>query len=383
MRLPSARHILAGIGFAWVCCPSMASAEDLSLTKVQGPWLDSRPFLNETKPEEAELELPLVDNLHQALVKGFTNFEHQQTVLQLQQTTGTRETEVGEGYLLLKNKVYRAADANSTHATRWLLFRNAKTYSGKEIRVDIVPEKIKKGFRYDPTAPKEGPKPMVFTGPQVKYGLILKNIEPSEDEGRKLASLTSDSDMTYFMNAPKADVQYEIGPIAVTPAQAGYNFNQPPEPQAPKFRLKDYLPDTRMKARFSPRSLPTAAKPIPDQTLVLEQIQGYYRADVQMVNGFHKESVAQTFFLPLFKGFSVAEVFDENFRPQNVMIYNDFGKGFAGNFQHSFVEKRYRAGFFYRAGYTNLEIYANLPDTALNPTFKKLQTWELNILSAI
>lgn len=383
MRIGRALYIFTNGGLAWLLGSSLANAEDLSFVKTQGAWIDSRPFLDEAKPQTATIEIPLVDNLHNALIQGFNNYDHHLHVHRLQLETGTLDTKIGEGYIGLNNKVYRKADANSTHATRWELFRHAKTYSGKNIKVDLVPERLKKGFRYDPTAPKEGPKTIVFTGPQIKYGLILKNIEPSDDKDSRIASLGSESDMSYFMNAPKADVQYEIGPIAITGPQPGYNFNPAPDPELRKFRLKDYLPSSKVKARLSPRSMPTAAKPIPDQTLVLEQVQGYYRADVQMVNGFQKESVAQTFYLPLFKGFSIAETFDESFKPSNLVVYNDFGNGFSGNVQHDYVLKRYRTGFFYRAGYTNIEIYMNVPESGMNQNWKKLQTWEVNLLSAL
>ncbi|MES2745662.1 MAG: hypothetical protein EOP04_13505 [Proteobacteria bacterium] len=383
MRYLSACHILTSTLCLWFSASAKAQALDVRATKVHGPWIDSRPYLAETKPEEAQLIIPLVENFHQALMKGLRNVEHQRTVLKLQEETGTQLQTFGEGWLL-KNKSIRAADANATHATRWALFRNAKTYSGKEIKVDIVPEKIKKGFRFDQSAPKEGPIVSTITGTPVKYGLILKNIEPSDGK-LKVAALTRDmdSEYAYFQNAPKADVQYEIGPIALTPAPQTYNFSPAPEPVEPKFDWKEYVPDHRFRGKFSPRSMPTAAKPIPDQTLTLEQVEGYYSTEIQFVNGFHKESMVHRFSIPVYKDLRLYEEYNEDFKPIKFVISNAYGNGFYSNLEHFFLEKRYRAGLFYRVGYTNLEIYANLPDTALNPGWKKAQTWELNLLTAL
>src|SRR5690606_25681360 len=135
------------------------------------------------------------------------------------------------------------------------------------------------------------------------------------DEEMKLAALSTDMDYAYFANAPKAEVEYEIGPIAVTPSPKTYNFNSAPDAPQPSFNWKSYLPDRRFRGRFSPRGMPTAAKPIPDQTLIVEQVQGYYSTEIQFVNGLKKESVLHRFNLPLYRDLKIYEEFDEDFNP--------------------------------------------------------------------
>ncbi len=370
-------------GLAMFILADKSAAQDISATKTHGPWIDSRPLLEQARPEVAPLEIPIVQNLHQALLKGLGNPELQRNTLTMQQQQGTLDQNFGEGYLA-KNSSFRRADANGTHAMRWTLFRNIKTYSGKEIRVDIVPEKIKQGFRFDQSAPKvSDAKASVFTGPQIRYGLVLRNIEPNQEENLKIASLATDSDHSYFLNAPKANVEYEIGPIAVSPAPQTYNFNAAPDVAPKSFNWKEHIPDHRFRGRFSPRGLPTAAKPIPDQTLVLEQVEGLYSTEIQFVNGLQKESVLHRFNLPIYRDLKVYEEYNEKFQPLRAVLSNAWGKGYYSTIERSFVDKRYRAGAFYRMGYSNIELYMNLPESALNPSFKKLQTWELNVLTAL
>jgi hypothetical protein len=382
MRSVFALHIkILTLGFCVLSWPR-AMAEDVSSTKVQGPWIDSRAYLNTATPEGATFNIPILENLNQALIKGLRNTEHQQSVMRLQKETGTQPQDFGEGWLL-KNNAIRAADANSTHATRWSLFRNAKTYSGKEIKIDVVPESIKKGFRFDQSAPKEGEVATTLTGTPVTYGLILKSIEPSDSELHVAALSTDvDAEAAYFKNAPKADLQYDIGPIPVTSSQT-YNFLSTPEPAKKGFYWRDYMPDHRFRGKFSPRSMPTAAKPVPDQTLTLEQVQGYYSAEIQFVDGLHQENLVHRFSIPVYRNLKLYEEYGEGFRPIKVLIAQDYNNGFYSNLEHYFVDRRYRAGLFYRSGFKNLEIYVNLPDASLNPSWKKHQSWELSLLTAL
>jgi hypothetical protein len=88
--------------------------------------------------------------------------------------------------------------------------------------------------------------------------------------------------------------------------------------------------------------------------------------------------------MPLYDRFSIYEELNESFTPTKIVINNYIYKGaFSTNIEHYILEKRYRAGFFYRAGYTNLEVYLNLPDTALNSSFSRQQRWELAFQTAI
>lgn len=384
MRYFSAFTIFANAVCIWASCSSLGFAQDFTSTIRQGPWISSKPFLNEAKPVAAETKIPFVSMMREALVKGLNNVEHQQSVLLMQQNEGTKPQSFGEGYLG-HQKAFEKSDANSTHGTRWTLFRNAKTYAGKEIHVnlDFIPESVKAGFRFDQTQ-KSPSAVAVNRGPDVRYGLILKNIEPSEQDLR-VASIGSDDDYLYFQNAPKAQLQYDIGPITASPVpERPYGVNLAPDAAPPSFNWKSLIPDHRFRGKFSPRSLPTAAKPIPDQMLSLEQVQGFYSSDILFVNGLHKESVVHRFRLPIYDRFNIYEEFNDKFVPTKLVITDYLYKGaFSTNIEHYFLEKRYRAGFFYRKNYTNLEIYANLPDTALNSSFSRLQRWELSFQTAI
>lgn len=384
MRSISAFKILAKAYCVWAICSSSGLAQDFSSTLEQGPWINSKPYLTDVKPVAAENKIPFVEMMKEALVKGLANPEHQRSVLKIQQEQGTKAQSFGLGYLG-KQKAFGGADANTTHGTRWTLFRNAKTYAGKEIHVDIVPESIKKGFRFDQTQSSDAPQAVVFNnGVPVSYGLILKDIEPSKEELR-VASIGNEEDYLYFQNAPKAQLEYEIGPVAITPVPASpYGVNLAPDAPPAPFDWKTLVPDHRFRGKFSPRGLPSAAKPLPDQMLSLEQAQGYYSSDILFVNGLHKESVIHRLRLPIYDRFNIYEEFNGKLKPTKIVFTDYFYKGaFSTNLEHYILEKRYRAGFLVRRGLTNLEIYANLPDTALNSSFKRQQRWELSFQSAI
>ncbi|MBC7660195.1 MAG: hypothetical protein H7249_10850 [Chitinophagaceae bacterium] len=383
MRLTPALKFFAKASCAWALCSSPSYAEEFSATLEQGPWVSAKDYLTLSKPQEPEIKIPALEMMKDAFVKGLKNPDQQKEVLRLQGLQGTKASTFGEGYLVKQSETLRA-DQNSTHGTRWTLFRNMKTYAGKEIRFDFVPESVKNGFRFDPTAPKETPKVSTITGTPVKYGLILKNIDPADQEMR-LASVGGEDDLAYFQTAPKAKLQYDIGPIALSPVPQTYNFNQAPDaPSNSSFDWKSIIPDHRFKARFSPRGAPTAAKPLPDQTMTLEQVQGYYSTEVQFVNGLHKQSLLHRFRLPIHERFNVSEELSESFKPVKLVVSDLYSSGPVGTtIEHYFMEKRYRAGIYYKQGATTYEIYANAPDNALNDKFKKTQRWELNILTPI
>ena len=382
MRFVSIFKILAKAYCVWATCSLAALAQDASMTREHGPWIESKPFLKEERPSVPDTTIPFVAMMKEALVKGLNNLDHHRAVLKMQAEQGTKAQSFGEGYLG-PQKSLSNYDANATHGTRWTLFKNIKTFSGKEIRVDFVPESIKAGFRFDQSAPAAGAPVMVTNGTPVTYGLILTNIEPSRDVLR-IAAIGSEADYRFFQNAPKAKLEYTVGPISLEPV-AAHPYAVVPAPQSTsQFNWRSLLPDHRFRGKFSPKGMPTAAKPLPDQTLMIEQVQGYYSSDIQFVDGFHKESVTHRFRLPIYDRFTLHEEFNEAFKPTKV-VFTDFLSrgGFSTNLEHFLLERRYRAGFLYRKHLLNAELFLNLPDNALNSRFSREQRWELNFFMAI
>ncbi len=384
MRFVSTCKNLAKAYCVWATCSSSGWSQDFSSTLEQGPWISSLPFLKETpNPVASETVLPFVTLLKEALVKGLNNVEQQRTVLKIQSESGTRPKSFGEGYLGPQRNAPKY-DANATHATRWTLFKNAKTYAGKEIHIDIVPESFKAGFRFDQSEAAVQPV-AIANGTPVTYGLILTGIEPSAQALRVASIDQGEDDLLYFQNAPKARLHYEIGPIALNPVpEHPYAYAAAPEAKPEGAQWRTLIPDYRFRGKFSPRALPTAAKPMPDQMLSLEQVQGYYSSDILFVNGLHKESVIHRLRLPLYDRFNVYGEYNDKFKPIKLVIADYLYYGpFSTLLEHYNLEKRYRAGFFYRKNLTVVELFNNLPDNALNSKFSRKQQWELNVQTSI
>jgi hypothetical protein len=357
---------------------TVGQAQDISLQKVQGPWISSRPYLQEKKPELPEFSIGFIQESKRVLVDSLNSIDQAKAVAKMQSEAGTRSQSFGEGFLTISRDDLKAS-ANNTRETRWTLFRNMRTYAGKEVRLDVVPEAIKSGFRFDFTK-KSG----ASRGPQatpVRYGLILRDIEPSK-ETYAVAALGAD--MQLFQQAPRAELVYDIGPLPMIENNARVFSVNLSEPAKQERQWTSYLPDYHFKGKVVSKGRPTLAQPIPKQGLTLEQADGLYNTEIIFANGLRKESIVHRFFIPVYGSMRIAEEYDEQFRPRKVLftdIYSHGGLSF--NIEHHLVEERYQAGLIYNKSNTRLELYAHVPHAALKEDFWVKHRWELAFQTAL
>lgn len=360
------------------CSTSIGRAQELTFQKVQGPWVSSKPYLQEKKPEYPEFKIDLLQEFKRIAVDSLNNRDQATAIAKMQSETGTRSQAFGEGFLTTKFSE-RNATAEGTRETRWTIFRNMRTYAGKEVRLDVVPESLKSGFRFDfsqKSKAPQGPAPV-----PVRYGLILRDIEPSE-ASYGVAALNSDYELA--QQAPRARLHYEVGPLPPSDEYVPAYRVSLEEQKAAERKWTSYLPDYHFKGKISSRGRPTLAQPIPSQALTLEQADGLYATEIVFVNGLHKESVLHRFYLPIYDRTRISEEYDEQFRPRKV-VFNDllYKGGFSFNLEHYLLEQRYQGIFVYQAGRTRLAVQTHIPHLALeNDNFWSKHRWELALDSA-
>lgn len=360
------------------CLTSVGRAEDLSFVKTQGPWISSEIYLQTKKPEFPEFKLSFIEEMKRIAVDSLNNRDQANAIAKLQSETGTRDKSFGEGFLTI-DRQDRDATAEGTRETRWTIFRNMRTYAGKEIRLDVVPESLKSGIRFDfakKSSASKGPAPV-----PVRYGLILRDIEPSEQK-HNIAALASDFELA--QKAPRARLDYDIGPLPPSDEYAPAFRVNLEDKKAEEKKWTSYLPDYHFRGKLSSRGKPTLAQPIPNQALTLDQADGFYSAEILLANGFHKESVFHRFYLPLYGRARISEEYDENFHPRTVIFQDILYSGpLAFTLHHILLEQRYQAVFVYNQEHTSIAVNTHVPHAALEgDAFWSQHRWEFALQTA-
>jgi hypothetical protein len=361
---------------ALIPLPTHAQAEP-----EEADWESSSFILQFAKPPAAQISYPWLDQLRGIMLRALNNADQGRDLSNLHQTLGTKAQSSYAKYVgPLKIK------ANPQHGVeiRRAVIKSIRLYAQKETKGNVFPESWKEGLRFNvgegggPSAPAQ--KGFIHNGnPEMRYGLKLKTIEPSDDT-LKLASFGHE-DLEYLAYAPKARVVYEVGevypegyarsyPVSITadaPAKPGIWSSLP------------RVPDFKFSGRMAPRGLPGPGSPLPPQSLFLDQKQGYYQLEAQLSGNFKQENVLHRFRMPLYGHMNYRQERDKDWKFTKSTFENLYSNddGYAVHLERYHLEKRYQLAFHFHRFINHFELYAHVPDTALEKdNFWRHHRWE-------
>jgi hypothetical protein len=229
-------------------------------------WIDSRPYLVESPRPVAEQSLIFTRPLYEALTRSLMNSEQHLKLLDIQVRTGTKPQDARLRSLSIHKLSSNISTASPTDVTR-----SVSSYLGREFKSTALPESLRTGISFNLGQDSKNqntaaPRPL-------RYGLIVKNVEPSTEQF-KLASIpmTMSDDFLLVQHAPKARVQYEIGPLM---HEAELTDSVIPLTTTDSSDWITSLPEFQFRGRIAARGAPTANQIVPPQSILLEQSQGF------------------------------------------------------------------------------------------------------------
>ncbi len=348
----------------------------LSLAQGADGWIDSRPYLVESPRPEASQSLIFTKPLYQAITRSLVNPEQHRQLVDMQAKTGTKAQETRLRSLSVYKLTANISTARPTDVTR-----SMSTFLGREFKTSALPETFRTGIAFNfgtgsSQQDASAPRP-------VRYGLIVKSVEPS-DESIRLASLPMSMSDEYALvqYAPKAKVHYEIGPLMheqdVADSMIPLALTESPSSWMPG------LPEFQFRGRIAARGAPTANQILPPQSILLEQAQGFYALELHTSQLLHKDAVFHRVRVPLAGTMTLREERNEKFKKTRSTLENIYVNGpLALNFDYFGLEKRYQTGLIYQKSVTRVELYNHLPEGfSSQGSLWKVQRYELKVQTA-
>lgn len=166
---------------------------------------------------------------------------------------------------------------------------------------------------------------------ELRYGLVLKDIEPSSDSARQAAiGEFKPEDLAY---AGQARVVWGIEPILRRPDQPMFAVSRPMTDYADPSKADTRglfstisLPEPDFTGRVTPKPSTEGLKDgIPPLHITIEQKQGYYWTEIHSKANFKKEYIKYGARLPFYKAAHVQQIFTEEFDSERTSICNLLG----------------------------------------------------------
>jgi hypothetical protein len=338
-------------------------------------WIDSRPFLIESPRPVAEQSLIFTRPLFAAINRSLMNHEQHVQLLDLQARTGTKAQDARPRSL----SVYKLSSSVTT-ARPADVTRSMSTFLGREFKSIALPESLRTGFSFDIGGDSKDQE--AVASKPLRYGLIVKNVEPSTEDFRMAAvPMTMTDDYYLVQHAPKARIHYEIGPLTDEAELADSSIPLAATESSDWMRG---LPEFQFRGRIAARGAPTANQILPPQSILLEQAQGFYAIDIHTSQLLHKDAVFHRFRVPLAGTMTLREERDEKFKKTRSTLENIYVNGpLALNFDYFGLEKRYQTGLIYQRALTRIELYNHLPESFSGQGgLWKTQRFELKLQTA-
>jgi hypothetical protein len=338
-------------------------------------WIDSSPFLVASPRPVASQSLIFTKPIYEALTRSLMNHEQHIQLLDLQARTGTKPQEAR-----LRSLSVHKLSANIPTARPADVTRSLSSFLGREFKSSALPETLRTGMSFE--IGNDSSTQQMATARPLRYGLIVKNVEPS-DESIRIAALpmTTIDEYALVQYAPKAKIQYEIGPLMNEPEMVDGAI---PLATAHSSSWIKSLPEFQFRGRIAARGAPTANQILPPQTILLEQSQGFYALEIHSSPQLQKEAVFHRIRVPLAGSMTLREERDEKFKKTRSTLENIYVHGpLALNFDYFGLEKRYQTGLIYQKSLTRIELYNHLPENfSSQGGLWKTQRYELMVQTA-
>ncbi len=345
---------------------------------INEAWTSSRLLLSSPLPAAPQTHYPAVDLFTKIVVRSLKNKDQAKELLNLQNTKGTPALSSARSILTpvssqasLKEQEREKVFHQVTHKLR--------LFVQKETKGDFLPDSLRQGIKFNGADSRTASAPFINGRPDLKYGLVLKNIEPSTNS-LKMASVDPNLDYQMLAYAPKAKVAYTIGPVYPDESNEHYlvAIPGPTLVETSYYDLLPKLPSLKFRGKIAPSGTPTPGSPIPPQLLTLEQYDGFYLFEARLEKGLSPKSITHKFRLPLIGKTTYKEERNKSFETTKMTLENLAHAGpFALNADHFVTEKRYQLGFAWKQPLRSIEAIAHIPDSALERNFWPQHRWEL------
>lgn len=196
-------------------------------------------------------------------------------------------------------------------------------------------EEIRKGFNFKFSMDRKKPAPTTTasTGPEIRYGLVVADIQPADAPA--IASLGTSGDMG-LEYATRARVVYTIDRIDNQPtnrrvfpeAAPAAPSNEASFTSAPTTPAVWKRPSTDIDVKVEAANTDDTISDkvtggvIPGGKVTFSQADGLFATQVVTNSHLGKDSIAHEVKLPIFGEASLARKMDEHFRPSQTSVYN-------------------------------------------------------------
>lgn len=359
---------------------SLALAEDSA--DAHDGWESSAFILEFKKPAAAQISYPWLEQLRGIMLRSLNSPDQARDLTNLHNALGTKALSSYAKYVG-PHKI--TVNPKNGAEIRRSVIKSVRLYAQKETKGDFFPQSWKEGLRFNigggarPGSSTPNQDYVLNGNPEMRYGLRLKDIEPSR-ESLKLASNGID-DFEYLAYAPKAKVVYEVGEVYPD----GYARNYPvfiapePTPEPTFWQSLPVLPEHKFSGRMAPRGLPGPGSPLPPQSLFLDQSQGYYQLEAQLSGNLRQENVLHRFRLPMYGKMNYRQERNKDWQFTKSTFENLYSNdnGYAVHLERYHMEKRYQLAFHFHKLFNHFELHTHIPDTALEKTnFWRHHRWE-------
>lgn len=192
------------------------------------------------------------------------------------------------------------------------------------------------------------------SSPELRYGLVLKDIEPSTDSIRQAAiGEFRPEDLAY---AGQAKVVWGVEPILRLPdapmfavSRPTTDYSDPSKADTRGLFSTISLPDPDFAARVTPKATAESLKDgVPPMQITLEQKQGYYWTEIHSKVNFKKDFLKHGMRIPFYKAAHVQQLLTEDFDPEKTSICNVLGDAHKPivNINYFYADERYTGDLF-------------------------------------
>lgn len=192
------------------------------------------------------------------------------------------------------------------------------------------------------------------SSPELRYGLVLKDIEPSTDSVRQAAiGEFRPEDLAY---AGQARVVWGIEPILRRPDEPLFAVSRPTADYTDPSKADTRglfstlsLPEPDFTGRITPKSTAESLKNgVPPMQITLEQRQGYYWTEIHSKANFKKDFLKHGMRVPFYKAAHVQQLMTEDFDPEKTSVCNVLGDAHKPivNINYFHADERYTGDVF-------------------------------------